>query len=434
MRRNGLILEIILIAFCMLIYSNFGVIFPLWLMALLLMIFTWKVYNYATARIINFFVLFLITLCGDTNYLMFYAVVDFIIVCVIVIRHNCKISIKFEIASYWIVLTIIGIIGGLLFACDKISFHVGAEIYLLLSLLLLSSEFLYKRQKINFKAILWIICSTNLGIIVLFFSKNSISELLVTERALIYLLGDSGIRSNTIGGIIITFIVMLFYVKKSNLHIANKITCYAIVVLDIVILAFLQSRGSYVALAVVIIVSILEKIIIQKKLGLKELRRSVGILIVAIILFALPSIQNILNNYIFVRFFSQSSDISNGRFVLYNEAFDMWKLHPIVGNGFLQFFEFGIENADPHNFILGYLASCGILGTVALFAFLIKVLVPKYSLNWLCKPFRYAVLAQVIHGLFEPVLTTNLPLSLFLVTCILSIASKRTEYSKIWKN
>jgi O-antigen ligase len=51
----------------------------------------------------------------------------------------------------------------------------------------------------------------------------------------------------------------------------------------------------------------------------------------------------------------------------------MWQSHPIIGNGFLQFYAFNISNGDPHNFVIGYLGSVGILGTVAFFAYIFKV-------------------------------------------------------------
>ena len=113
---------------------------------------------------------------------------------------------------------------------------------------------------------------------------------------------------------------------------------------------------------------------------------------------------------------------------LFHQSIDMWNKHQLIGNGFLQFSGYGMEAGDPHNFILGYLDSCGLFGFIALCVFLFRVFRLKdYNTRIDIKPLRYLMLAQIIHGLFEPVLTTSLPLSLFILICVLIIAIKREE-------
>lgn len=427
MKKLILLIETIVYVISALLFTQTGEISFLWVISIVDILIVWKEYNYSTARIIMFFSLFLITLCGNTNYLMFCAIADFVITITIVLLGDHTISSKWKVAVPWIVLTLTGSISGLLFALDKTFYHVGVEVYVLLLLILLSSEFLSGKQTIAYSIVLRNICAINAGIVALFFSTNTFSDLLIKARALIYLLGETGIRSNTLGGIIVVFMAILFFSRIMFENIYDKVILYSILLLDVVILIFLQSRGSYVALAIIFLISSLEKILVDKNFNRSDMIKAFLTSAVAIILIFLPSIQNVLNNYVFARFFNRT-DISNGRFDTYLKSIDVWLEHPLCGHGFLQYAALEIENADPHNFILGYLISTGLIGTMAFLVFLIKVYNSKGSRVMLNRAFKYAVLAQIVHGLFEPVLTQNLPLSLFIVICVLTVDSKRLEY------
>lgn len=409
------------------IFVNAEITYPLWLLSILIFLGVWKKRNYITARAIIYLYLLLITLCGNTNFLMYYAPLDFAIVFTIILVERHKIPRKYSLSMPWVVLLFTGALSGLLFSVDKGSFHIGIEVYFLLLLILLSTELLQKIQTMDFSYVIKILLAVNSGILTLFWGSNTIAELTVKSRALIYLLGDRGIRSNTLAGIIVTFLCIIFVLKNNFRNFFNKIVVYAIIIFDIIILIFLQSRGAYIAVATVVLVSQIENQTIKKSYNRRQIVKTIVVFLVLIMLLTLPNTQSIFENYVLERFVSNTADISNGRFELYREAIQMWGRHIFIGNGFLQFEAFHIAYADPHNWILGYLASTGIIGTIALIIFMVKVVKRNKTVGTLSRAFRYGVLAEIIHGLFEPVLTQNLPLSVFVVICILAHLSKKTE-------
>lgn len=409
------------------IFVNTGTTYSLWLISILIFLGVWKKRNYITARVTIYLCLLLITLCGNTNFLMYYAPLDLAIVFTIILVERHKIPRRYSFSMPWIVLLFTGTLGGLLFSVDKVSFHIGIEVYFLLALILLSTELLQKIQIMDFSYVIKILLAVNGGILTLFWGSNTIAELTVKSRALIYLLGDRGIRSNTLAGIIVTFLCIIFVLKNNFTSFFNKIVVYAIIILDIMVLIFLQSRGAYIAVVTVALVSLIENQTIKKSYNRRQIVKTIVVFLVLIMLLALPNTQSIFENYVLERFVSNTSDISNGRFELYRETIQMWARHIFIGNGFLQFEAFQIAYADPHNWILGYLASTGIIGTVALIIFMVIVVKRNKTVGTLSRAFRYGVLAEIIHGLFEPVLTQNLPLSIFVVVCMLAYLSKKTE-------
>lgn len=423
-----LLLEIILSVIGCLSFTLTKNIALLWGIALGNFTISWIKYNYSTSRIVTFLFLFLITLCGNTNYMLYFAAVDAIIGFIIMMLNGHCIPKKTIALFPWIFMVLFGIIGGLLFAVDKTSFHIGIEVYVLLTAMLLTTELFIPKNKIEFDFIVKILCVINIGIVSLFFLSNSIDGLLSITRGLIRLLGETGIRSNTLAGIVLVFFIGLYSLRGHFKTVVEKTVLYVTLSFDVIILLFLQSRGSYVAIAGTVLFSACEVLILEKNLDKKNILKGIIALLALIVLLFIPSIQNVLNEFVFGRFFSFGSDISNGRIALFQKAVDMWKNHWLIGNGFLQFDGYGMEFGDPHNFILGYLASCGLFGFIALCVFLFRVFRLKdYNTRIDIKPLRYIMLAQIIHGLFEPVLTTSLPLSLFILTCILIIAIKREE-------
>lgn len=423
-----LLLEIALSVTGCLFFATTKNVALLWIVTLGSGVISWVKYNYSTSRIVTFLFLFLITLCGNTNYMLYFAVIDAII-CFSIMMLNGHCIPKRTIALFpWIVMVLLGIFGGLLFAVDKTSFHIGIEVYLLLTAMLLSTELFIPKNKIEFNFIVKVLCVINIGIVSLFFLSNSIGGLLSITRGLIRLLGEVGIRSNTLAGIVLIFFIGLYSLRGYFTNAVEKTVLYVALTFDVIILLFLQSRGSYVAIAGTVLFSVCEVFIRNKDLNKKNMLKGIFALLVLIVLLFIPSIQSILNTFVFGRFFSFGSDLSNGRITLFQQAIDMWDKHQLIGNGFLQFNGYGMETGDPHNFILGYLASCGLFGFVALCVFLFRVFRLKdCNMPIVIKPLRYIMLAQIIHGLFEPVLTTSLPLSLFMLTCILIIAIKREE-------
>lgn len=393
--------------------------------------------NYATARMCFMLYLFLITLCGNTNYMLYFFAIDFLIVMFICIIHRESILMHINGSFMWAGILLIGFISGALYAKDTISLHVGILVYTLIFLMVISTENIANIQKINFSFLVYAFINTNIGILFLFFYNNSLAELLVGQRGLIRLLGDEGVRSNTLGGILVVlFIFMLYFptttlrnngpmkYQKSKMQILLRWVC---IIGDIVILLFLQSRGSYVAVGGVLLLGVIWNLKDGRNLSKYDvLKIGVWIVILLIAIF-LPNVLNFFGEHLVSRFLGRE-DLSNGRLPLYEVATNMWKQHPLIGNGFLQFSAFNMETSDPHNFVLAYLASIGIIGTICLFIYLIGILFWKSKTTNRCLIF--IVFSQIIHSLFEPVLTTSLPLSLFIVTACLLMCDKigKIEY------
>lgn len=411
------------------LFSITGATFPLWIILALLGAYTWKISNYATVRIVIYLDVLVISLCGDTNFTLRFAIIDFIITFITILFNGHSIPRRYKLSPSWTTVFISGCVGGAFYAIDRTSFHVGIEVYGLLLAMIISSELISYIEEVDLKVILAAICTTNAGLMTIFWMSNTIQDLLTKTRALIYLLGDHGIRSNSLAGILVAFLIIIFTTRKYFSSKLVRLLNYIIITLDIVTLLLLQSRGGYIGITSAVLMAVVENIRNNRKRNRNSVINIIALVCFAIVLVSLPGIQDLLWEYVFKRFFSltNTSDISNGRFRTYIEAYNMWKKHIFFGNGFLQFSAFNIANADPHNWVLGYLDSTGIFGTSAFAIFIIKCLRQYNSSGIISRAFRYSIFAQVIHGLFEPILTQNLPLSLFIVICIVSYFSVTQE-------
>lgn len=411
----------------------------LWILPFIMAVYTIKKTNYVTTRIVLMVFLFIISLCGDTNYVLYYFAVDFVLSMCLVLVKRKSLKMSMTGSMMWMILLLVGCVAGGLYAKDEVSFHVGVMIYALIVCLLISSENIITIQSLHNVIIFSAILSANIAILTIFFLNNSMAYVTSISRGLIRLLGDTGIRSNTLAGIVVTFFILFaFYpievlerdFKSRMSYIIVSIIKWVVIVGDIIVLLLLQSRGSFVAIAVVILVTIYRGVADIKRMTSRDGFKLIGGIGGLIFALMLPKIQTLILDKIFLRFMYQA-DITNGRISLFEIAFGMWKQHPMIGNGFLQFAAYDMEYADPHNFVLGYLASVGIIGTSCLLIYIRKLLQNCRILSEDTRVFSLVVIAQLIHGLFEPVLTTSLPLSLFMITCSVLYLLKNGEKNSV---
>lgn len=431
MKPTSLLIQSALMFFGAVLFHFTGQTYLFWLITVFDVVAISIKYNYATARICCYLLLIVVSLCGDTNYLLRYSIIDLIITFSIIMINGHTISIQFK--SYkllypWIVLLAAGTIGGFFYSIDRTSYYSGIQIYALLLLVILCSILIdnynisHGNQKMHLQTIIYIFALSNIGLVILFYISNPLPVLVSEHRALISLLGSSGIRSNTLAGIISTYLIILYFCRNQFKKITIKMIWVILLFMDIIMIIFLQSRGAYVAIGTVALIAIFDKVMIDRNISISDLVKISCLVVFITFLLVSPNIKTTIVGRIFARFINDASDISNGRFDLYIRALNMWKYHPLFGNGFLQFDAMG-RMSDPHNWVLGYLDSTGVIGTVGFIIFIIIVIKPIRQVSVSNNSFRYGVIAQVIHGLFEPVLTQNFTLSFFIVICIISYLS-----------
>lgn len=382
-------------------------------------------FNYSYSRIPTYLFVFFNSLFGDTNYVLYFAILDFIVSFLVLVKNRGVFRLSIRIILPWVLMVCVGIISGLFFASDSTSSVSGIEIYLLLTLILISSDISRTYGIINPYFVANCILIVN-ALLLLLFWINNYDLVFSVSRGELQILGTSGLRSNTLAGIIIVFLTFVLFTKA-----IDKFTIVfkgIIIVLDGITLLFLQSRGSYVAIFAVLLLSEItffkNSEIVNKTRLTSDLLCFLSIALILII----PKSRDFINTHLFSRFVG-AGDISNGRFEIYSQTINLWKKHPLIGNGFLQFYSNNISTGDPHNFILGYLASVGIIGTLFFLLFLFFLLSFKSDSIPLTRTIKFTLVSQIIHGLFEPVLTTNLPLALFIifVSYLISLNSKLTN-------
>lgn len=403
------------------LFSVFDSVLLLWILGIVGLAVCVSQTNYANTRYYIYFYLLLITFTGNTNYMLLYIIADlFICICLLLYRIKV-IRVRLTNIMTWGVLLLFGYIGGELYSLDRESFVSSTQLYFLLLVFIIISEFLATAWNPNNNYLVLFVGMLNIGLLSLFLFFNSMQDIISKPRALIMLLGDSGVRSNTLAGLLLPFFLILFHCRKDLPSVIDKTVINAILVLDLVLELILQSRGAFIALFVVFIITSINTIVIKKELNSKTLfKLIIGIILVSILLL-MPVFQKYFDNSVFARFFI-TSDISNGRFQIYKQSIEMWRLHPFIGNGFGQFISFGIVANDPHNFVLGYLASCGLFGLLGFLLFIGNILMNCGNNTQLSFAIKTAIIVQIIHGLFEPVLTTGLPLTVFVCFCCILIS------------
>ncbi|MFP7277870.1 O-antigen ligase family protein [Exiguobacterium indicum] len=360
----------------------------------------------------GFYGAFIMTIVVNQNFIGIYTLISMLF-CIFIYKFDIK-----KVFNKFNIIVFLFFVSSLLALHNVINFDFYSDgvLILLICLSISLSISLIPLKSLNINLIFSELNYYSFIFICLFFSTHySIEELLNTPRALIYFNGNSevGIRSNTISGFLIIFSLFnIGYLVNNKSKTKNWISIFSII-LNLTALFFLQTRGAIVALAFIGGIILTKKIIKTKRINLKKIT-ALSFLVVISLLFCIFNI-----NYIseFRIFNTDNSDYSNGRFEIYKEALKYFNYHPIIGNGLYQFGplkgSYTIE--DPHNWVIYYLLSTGIVGTLLFCLTILTLLNGNRSIDRL-NFIKYGALATIIHGLFEPTLSTSLPLLLFFIT------------------
>jgi O-antigen ligase len=383
---------------------------------IILSVFSCFLISYLNIRKVEYLIssyigMFVITLTAQTNYLLVYSVINIIVLCII-FRKRIISSISRPVVTLFL---FVGCIGISIVNSVETDFAKEAFVGFGVSIVIFYSITLISQHSINLADIYWYSTIYITGMILVFFSNHTIQELANTHRALIYFIGDSGTRSNTLAGYIAVFMFLCWGCWKHNKQIIRRTVSIICFFPMCIILYFTISRGAYLGMAVSFIPLILFNL---TKKRLLMINFTVVVILLGIYLFS----EEIFNSRLFG---SSTGDYSNGRWDYYSLAWEQFKMHPIIGNGMYQFgFLGGMGKLeDPHNWLLAYLSGIGLLGTICFLLFLLSIVskILKVLVNKNIDK-RSIVLAQastvpIIHGLVEPAMSTGLPFMLF---CIVS--------------
>lgn len=297
----------------------------------------------------------------------------------------------------------------------KTDFAKEAFLGFSVSIVIFYSITLVSQSSIKLADLYWYSTIFITGMILVFFLNHTIQELANTHRALIYFIGDSRTRSNTLAGYIAVFMFLCWGCWKHNKTIIRRTVSVICFFPMCIILYFTISRGAYLGMAVSFIPLILFNLTKKKVLMINF---TVVVALLGIYLFS----EEIFNSRVFGL---STGDYSNGRWDYYSLAWEQFKTNPIIGNGMYQFgFLGGMGKLEaPHNWLLAYLSGIGLLGLICFLLFLLSIVGKIVNVLFNKNIDRHSiVLAQaitvpVIHGLVEPAMSTGLPFMLF---CIVS--------------
>ncbi len=368
----------------------------------------------------------MIALLTGTNYLFYAGIIIFIIYFMVFLKDGTSLKIDKE-TMFFGIMVLTGITSSVLNAVDTKSANLYITVYLGIFVMLFGIRIARKRivieEKAAIKLFVWISFLIGFG----FFMTHTISQLFGTKHIFIYYISNYGIYSNTLAGILAPFLIgnVLTFIKVKD-KFTKVISLISSIMFLLIILA-IQSRGAYLG----ILISVLWLCVKKKS------PKAIIYIIIALIIIMFVAI---LFPEIFTKFFARFSlahfsngDFSNGRSEIFKMAWKMFYEHPIIGCGFWQFEIHGNIYSDPHNFILSYLGSTGIIGTMAFMGYLISCYKrlnyeyehsDKYS-KLLSEIVMVSFLITVGHGMVEPTLSTSAPLTIFiLMTSLPTLISK----------
>lgn len=354
---------------------------------------------------------FLVTLVANENYIVYYTIFSIMFVGLFkknnwVILFNWP-NTLFVMFFLWSILS-----GGN--AVDTFLNTQGILVNFLSLVIILNNTLLIDKE-VNYKNLFKDLNFYNFAMMFFFFSTHlSLVELIDTQRALVYFNGNNelGIRSNTFSGFIGAFLIIsIGYLKISEKKV-GKIFAIITMSLNLFLLILLQTRGVFIAILIALIFLLISNINLDRKYPLKTVALSMLSLLIIFIFFVI-NLSSVLNSRIFT---IASSDYSNGRFDIYQQALEFMSLNPIVGNGLNQFgaLRGSYMQEDPHNWVLYYLMSVGIIGFIFFMSYLLLILFSSLRIKELIY-LKASIVVMVIHGLFEPTLSTSLPFLLFVI-------------------
>lgn len=369
-------------------------------------------------------VLVVVGLFVGSNYLLYFGIVINAIY-IGVVKKGLNLKVDLEVIGFAVML-VSGSISSFLYAVDKKAAYQYIFIYFLLFLFLWESKIVNQKIVIKESTAVSFFSMSSFLLGIGFFLTHTFKELQSLFRMEIFYNLRKGVGANTLAGIMAPFLFGCMLIVIESKDRKSRLISFLAVVTIAPILLTIQSRGVYLGIFIAVVWILLSE-------------RSPKVIVTSIC-FSILAIFIFFNNpNIFARFFGRFSSVVrrtgnslNGRERLYKIAWDMFKEHPIIGNGFWQFGVNGITESDPHNFILAYLASTGIIGGVGFLLYLTAVYIRlratlKRRINaskLLCEIIIVSYIIFVVHGCVEPSMTTQAPLSIFILMTLLPV---RTE-------
>lgn len=362
-----------------------------------------------------------------TNYLLYFGIIINLIY-IYVSRKNFKIKIDVEVIGFAIML-VAGIFASCINAIDKRSAIQYIFIYTLLFIFLLENKILNDVIVIDENDTIRFFSLVSLILGIGFFITHTMTELWSLSRMTIFYNLKKGISSNTLAGIMAPFVFGSVLILIESKDVKSRILSFFATITILPILLAIQSRGAYLGILIAIL-----WIVFRGKSPKIIFSFLCFLFVIALIFANKPEL--------YVRFFGRFSSVVyrtgsslNGREQLYSIAWRMFKEHPVIGNGFWQFYINGIPEKDPHNFLLAYLASTGIIGCTGFLLFLfaaykrwINLLKAKINNSkLLCEIVITSSIIFCVHACVEPSLSTQAPLSIFILLTLLPVKINRNH-------
>ena len=327
-----------------------------------------------------------------------------------------------EVIGFAIML-LAGIISSFLYAVDKKNAYQYIFIYFLLLLFLWESKIVNKKMVVEETIAVRFFAAFTFMLGVGFFLTHTFKELQSLFRMEIFYNLRKGVGANTLAGIMAPFLLGCVLIVIESKDRKSQILAFLAVAIMAPVLLAIQSRGVYLGIFIAVVWMLLSE-------------RSPRVIFASVCFSVLLLFIFFYNPDIFAKFFGRFTNVIrrtgsslNGRERLYMVAWDMFKAHPIIGNGFWQFGINGIAEADPHNFILAYLASTGIIGGAGFLLYLFAVYIRlretlktrTNSSKLLCEIEMISYIIFVVHGCVEPSMSTQAPLSIFILLTLLPV-------------
>ncbi|MGF0019630.1 O-antigen ligase family protein [Sporofaciens sp. SGI.106] len=234
----------------------------------------------------------------------------------------------------------------------------------------------------------------------------------------------SEIDPNYIGLPLIVSFSILFY---EVLHQDKKI----LKVLEILILTLAvlltSSRGNFLSLAVCVFVNILFFLKSKTLAWYRKLMILVSTIIVFAVFYNYASSN--YNSYLMRIFSFSSDDISNGRYALWNEAFDLLWANPIFGGGYEALGR--AVNKGAHNTYVQLLCDTGIIGFAIFISFLFVQIKKSYKHN---KCLFIGLIGLLCHSFFLGAISSRcFWVTLIMIVMIINYEEAGTMESHIYE-
>lgn len=372
-------------------------------------------------------ILVVVGLFVGSNYLLYLGIVTNAVY-IGIVRKDLNLKVDLELVGFAIML-MMGSISSFLYAADKKSAYQYIFIYFLLFLFLWESKIVNRKIVVEEKTAVRFFALSSFTLGIGFYLTHTFKELQSLFRMEIFYNLRKGVGANTLAGIMAPFLFGCILIVIESKDRKSRILSFLAVIIIAPVLLAIQSRGVYLAIFIAAVWILLSE-------------RSPRVIAVSVCLFIFVMFLYFSYPDIFVHFFGRFSSVVhrtgsslNGREWLYQVAWDMFKTHPVIGNGFWQFYANGIAEKDPHNFILAYFASTGIIGGAGFLLYLAAVYMRlraalKMRINsskLLCEITMVSYIIFVVHGCVEPSMSTQAPLAIFILLTLLPVRTTNKD-------